>query len=47
MTIEFSDRIGLPQNLTGWTNFNEGADYLDIKYFANQESQVLYEDLQI
>ncbi len=47
MKIDFSDRVGLPLNLTGWTSENEGADYLDIKYSANDVSEILFEDLQI
>lgn len=45
LKIDFSDKVGLPLNLTGWTNENEGADYLDIKYSANDISEVFFEDL--
>ena len=38
MRIDFSDKVGLPQNLTSWSSQNEGVEYFDIGYLPNNKS---------
>ena len=47
LTIQFSDKVRLPSNFTKWTSENEGAEFIDVNYFANEESEILFEDLKV
>lgn len=37
----------MPSNFTKWTSENEGADFIDVNYFANEQSEILFEDLKV
>ena len=47
LEIIFSDVVGVPGNVTEWSDSNEGAKYLDILYLPNQKSEILFEELDI
>ena len=47
LDVTFSDVVRLPGNVTDWSLDNEGGKYLQILYQPNDESEELFEDLDI
>ena len=45
--MQFSREIRLPTNVTSWTDQNEGAERLRVRYLPTQETQELVEEMGV